>query len=86
MGHNIRFDTEFLASNGLRRTLQDESIAVLANTTELDTFTLAQVLAPPHLASLSLTTLSEYYEITHTDAHRAWSDAAASLDLLAKFE
>ena len=58
---------------------------MLANTSELDTFLLAQVFAPINLASLSLSTLAEYYDIVHTDAHRAWSDAAASLDLLSHF-
>ena len=85
VGHNIRFDTEFLAVHGLPRSMMGGAYGVLSGCEELDTFHLAQILAPGHLSSLSLETLSTHYAIEHTDAHRAWSDAKASLLLLDYF-
>lgn len=85
VGHNIRFDTEFLAVHGLTRSSESDAMSVLSGCEELDTFHLSQILAPTHLSSLSLETLSTHYEIEHTDAHRAWSDAQASLLLLDHF-
>lgn len=69
IGHNIQFDTNFLAANGIPRV-----------NPEYDTCQMASILAPG-LPSYSLEILSEIFNLSHEEAHRALDDAIASQQL-----
>lgn len=69
VGHNIEFDTGFLAENGLE----------LENPL-FDTWHLSSILLP-FLDSHSLEYLTKYLKIEHLEAHRALADAEAAREL-----
>ncbi|MBD3156936.1 DEAD/DEAH box helicase, partial [Candidatus Peregrinibacteria bacterium] len=69
IGHNISFDTEFLAEKGI----------VLTGDL-YDTLPLSSILLPG-LPTYSLEMLTKRFNITHTDKHRALDDAIATADL-----
>lgn len=69
IGHNISFDTEFLAEKG---------IVLTGN--HYDTLPLSSILLPG-LPTYSLEMLTKRFNITHTDKHRALDDAIATADL-----
>lgn len=70
LGHNLPFDLGFLAASGIDLTSQPY----------FDTFHLAALLLPRG-ESLSLENLALQYGVTHTEAHRALSDAEATRDV-----
>jgi len=70
IGHNLPFDLGFLANSGIDLTSQPT----------FDTFHLASLLLPRG-ESLSLENLAMQYGVTHTEAHRALSDAEATRDV-----
>lgn len=72
LGQNIKFDIGFLESHGL--TLPNP---------QLDTFILARSIIAK-AQSYSLEVLAENLDIPHTDAHRAYDDALASVHLMEK--
>ncbi len=74
LGHNLRFDLDFLAAAGLD----------LNSYLSLDTFRIAGLLLPRG-DSLSLENLSQKFGVTHDNAHRALADAEATRDLLRVF-
>lgn len=78
IGHNIKFDTDFLSNAGLEIT-----------NPEYDTYELAGILLP-NLPSYSLEILSKILKLKHEEKHRALDDAIASkelfLTLLEKFQ
>lgn len=71
VGHNLVFDLNFLAKNGVDRSMAPQ----------LDTYLIASFILP-RVATLSLAGLADLFGITHEAAHRAGSDAAATRDLL----
>ncbi len=72
LGQNIKFDLSFLRSHGME-----------VENAELDTFVLARAIIPK-AESYSLEVLAEKLKIDHTDAHRAYDDALASVHLMDK--
>lgn len=70
VGHNIDFDIQFLIENGIP----------LENNPRIDTHELARITLINE-ESYSLEILSEKYEFTHSQAHRAMSDVEASKEL-----
>ena len=66
IGHNVAFDLGFLSSHGLP-----------LNNTAYDTWDLASVLLP-RSRQYSLGYLSDFFEISHVDRHRALGDARAT--------
>ncbi len=72
IGHNIKFDTEFLKACGLE--IQNE---------EYDTLEFAAILLPS-LPSYSLEILSGYLDLEHEEKHRALDDAKAVCELFIK--
>ena len=72
VGHNIKFDTDFLELNGV------EIKNKLYDTHDLDAILL------PNMASYSLEILSEVFQLQHTDKHRALDDAIAAMELFLK--
>ncbi len=69
IGHNISFDTEFLAEKGIVLTGD-----------HYDTLPLSGILLPG-LPTYSLEMLTKRFNITHTEKHRALDDAVATADL-----
>lgn len=72
MGHNIKFDTDFLRNNGIE-----------LNNHEYDTLDLATLILP-NLNSYSLEVLSQLFNLKHEEKHRALDDAIASAELFLK--
>jgi DNA polymerase III epsilon subunit-like protein/Rad3-related DNA helicase len=72
IGHNIKFDTDFLRGNGIE-----------IKNTEYDTFKLASILLPK-LNSYSLEVISQELNLKHKEKHRALDDAIAAMELFAK--
>lgn len=77
VAHNVPFDLGFL--NG---ELSQHGFNPLQNKV-LDTVELAQILFP-QAASYKLGQLAEYLDLSHTDPHRALSDAYVTAELLLK--
>ena len=71
IGHNVSFDLDFLAENGM----------FPSNPLVIDTFKMAEILYHGE-KSLNLSSLTETLGYTHTDAHRAGSDVEATRYLL----
>lgn len=71
VGHNIKFDIEFLRAKGV-------DLEILG---QIDTVPLSQIVFP-QLASFSLESLAADLGIEHTASHRAMGDAEATLELL----
>ncbi len=69
VGHFIQFDTDFLKANGIPLT-----------NIEYDTFQLAGILLRG-LPSYSLETISQLYDLDHTNKHRALDDSIAAIHL-----
>ncbi|MCC6236934.1 MAG: DEAD/DEAH box helicase [Dehalococcoidia bacterium] len=69
VGHNVRFDLEFLAAQGFEPRSDAH-----------DTWDLASVLLP-RASRLSLAALCAHLGIPHPDAHRALADAEATRDV-----
>ena len=69
VGHNIDFDLTFLEAKGIPITNK-----------QFDTFHLASILLP-NLPSYSLETISRQLKISHTNKHRAMSDAHVCFEL-----
>ncbi len=69
VGHNVRFDLEFLAAHGFE-----------ARGGAFDTWDLASVLLP-RASRLSLGALTAHLGVPHPDAHRALADAEATRDV-----
>ncbi len=78
IGHNIKFDTEFLRANGIE-----------LNNQEYDTYELSSILLP-QMNSYSLEVITQTLNLKHEEKHRALDDAIAAkelfLELLRKFQ
>ncbi len=72
VGHNIKFDTDFLRQKGID-----------IKNTEYDTHELASMILP-NLNSYSLEVLSQLLEIKHKEKHRALDDSIAAAELFLK--
>lgn len=72
VGHNIKFDTDFLKENNIE-----------IKNPEYDTFEFAGILLP-NLPSYSLEILSHTLDLRHKEKHRALGDAIASAELFLK--
>ena len=69
IGHNIDFDINFLIANGLEN---------LAENPRIDTHELARIILPEE-ESYALEVLTDKYEMSHENAHRAMSDVQANV-------
>lgn len=69
IGHNIDFDINFLIANGLENLTENPRI---------DTHELARIILPNE-KSYALEVLSNKYEMSHENAHRAMSDVKANI-------
>ncbi|MCH7738464.1 MAG: DEAD/DEAH box helicase family protein [Chloroflexi bacterium] len=72
IGHNIQFDINFLASNG-----------VALSNPSYDTWDLASVFMPQS-RQYSLKYLTAHFQVEHKDAHRALADAMATKNVYIK--
>lgn len=73
IGHNVGFDLDFLAQNGM----------FPSNPLVIDTFKMAEILYHEE-KSLNLSSLTEMLGFVHKDAHRAYSDVEATLYLFSR--
>ncbi len=70
IGHNIDFDIRFLQENGV----------ALEKNKRIDTHELARILLPGD-ESFSLEAITQRFDLSHEDAHRAMSDVKACIGL-----
>ncbi len=72
IGHNIRFDLNFLYDNLLK------NCHAILNNAYLCTMSLAKTLPLTTLTRYRLCDLVEYFHLENSNAHRAWSDCEAT--------